>query len=131
MEIIVKGTDTFSGKEFSYIKKNVAQVSYINYKVVVIYEDATTSVYDTNDYDDLSVTITKDDYMTLLVKGKDHITGGIFNYIQKDVEQAVYRAHTLIVFYADGTSSVYDSDLCEKLQVIITETEEGGEQNED
>lgn len=122
MVILVEGKYSNEYKYFYYIKENVAQVSYINYRVV-IYEDATTSVYDTNDYDDLSITITKDDYMEHLVKGQDHITGGIFSYIQKDVEQAVYCNHTLIVFYTDGTSSVYDSDLCEKLHVIITEAE--------
>lgn len=59
MEIIVKGIDTFSGKKFSYIKKNVAQVTYINQKIVIIYDDATTGSYDSNCADDLMVTIVK------------------------------------------------------------------------
>lgn len=57
MKINVKGLDNFKDMEFDYVHENVAQVTYLNHKLVVIYKDGTTSIYDSNCVDDLMVTI--------------------------------------------------------------------------
>lgn len=57
MKINVRGLDRFTGKRFDYVKENVAQVAYLNHHLVVIYKDATTSIYDSSCTDDLMVTV--------------------------------------------------------------------------
>lgn len=57
MKINVKGLDRFTGKRFDYVKESVAQVTYLNSKLVLIYKDGTTGIYDSTCTDDLMVTV--------------------------------------------------------------------------